>query len=196
MQWTLLTKDDFVTTRWSGGTTTQLAIEPPEAVYADRNFLWRLSTARVEDEHSDFTPLPDYNRLLTVLDSEISLQEEGKDRFTLMPGTVFQFDGGVHVQSWGTCNDFNLMLRKGKASGEMQWLAMNSGEEQTAGSLACDFIMVWCLSGALSLKGSDLTAAPGTLLLGTGPAEELPVLRSHGKSTGIAVWVQLSEQKR
>ena len=52
MEWKLLTQADQVTTTWSGGTTTQLAIAPEGAVYADRDFLWRLSSAKVELEHS------------------------------------------------------------------------------------------------------------------------------------------------
>ena len=36
---TLLTPDRYKTTRWSGGSTTQLLICPPEAQYADRDFL-------------------------------------------------------------------------------------------------------------------------------------------------------------
>lgn len=39
MEWKLLTQADQVTTTWSGGTTTQLAIAPEGAVYADRDFL-------------------------------------------------------------------------------------------------------------------------------------------------------------
>ena len=72
MNWKLLTKTEYVTTSWSGGTTTQLAISPEGAVYADRDFLWRLSSATVELERSDFTPLPDYNRFLAVLDGKIA----------------------------------------------------------------------------------------------------------------------------
>ena len=46
--WERLTQADFVTTEWSGGTTTQLAISPERAAYGDREFLWRLSSATVE----------------------------------------------------------------------------------------------------------------------------------------------------
>ena len=73
MEWTLFTKEDYVTTSWSGGTTTQLAIAPEGAVYADRDFLWRLSSAGVDLPHSDFTPLPDYNRLISILRGEMSI---------------------------------------------------------------------------------------------------------------------------
>ena len=48
MEWKLLTREDFVSTSWSGGTTTQLAIAPEGAVYAERDFLWRLSSAYLQ----------------------------------------------------------------------------------------------------------------------------------------------------
>ena len=47
-----LTPSDYITTKWSGGLTTQLGIAPAGAVYADRDFLWRLSSATVEDAES------------------------------------------------------------------------------------------------------------------------------------------------
>lgn len=74
MEWRHFTRAQYITTAWSGGTTTQLAIAPEGAVYADRKFLWRLSSAQVELEHSDFTPLPDYDRLISVLKGELELK--------------------------------------------------------------------------------------------------------------------------
>lgn len=47
MEWKLLTQENYVTTLWSGGTTTQLAIAPEGAVYADRDFLWRFSLSLI-----------------------------------------------------------------------------------------------------------------------------------------------------
>lgn len=67
MTLTHLTPADYVTTQWSGGATTQLAIAPKGAVYADRDFLWRLSSATVELDESDFTPLPAYDRVISTL---------------------------------------------------------------------------------------------------------------------------------
>ena len=40
-----LKKEDFSVSSWSGGTTSQLAIEPENAEYKDRDFLCDLSTA-------------------------------------------------------------------------------------------------------------------------------------------------------
>ena len=51
-----LTQKDYVVSQWSGGTTTQIAIAPQGAQYGDRTFLWRLSSATVDLDASDFTP--------------------------------------------------------------------------------------------------------------------------------------------
>ena len=75
------------------------------AVYADRKFLWRLSSAQVELEHSDFTPLPDYDRLISVLKGELELKIGQGERGALEACTVRGFDGGVPVESWGRCVD-------------------------------------------------------------------------------------------
>ena len=131
MDWKLLTKADYVTTSWSGGTTTQLAIAPEGAVYADRDFLWRLSSATVELDHSDFTPLPDYDRFLSVLEGEIQLKIDAREPFPLVPGELVAFDGGAPVESWGKCVDFNLMVRKGKGQGAVVILTNTHTHEKT-----------------------------------------------------------------
>ena len=114
-----LTPSDYITTKWSGGLTTQLGIAPAGAVYADRDFLWRLSSATVEDAESDFTALPDYERLISTLEGTIELNHNGGEKLTLNPYEVHRFDGGDDTHSWGRCRDFNLMLRKGKCEGRM-----------------------------------------------------------------------------
>lgn len=172
MKWTLYKEEDYITTAWSGGTTTQLAIAPEGAVYAERDFLWRLSSARVELEHSDFTALPDYNRLISVLDGELDMKIGGGDRFSLAPCEVCSFDGGVPVESWGMCRDFNLMLRKDRCSGMTQELTLEpgSGVKWSApvaapggdGQLT---IALYIVSGELCLSDVDLCASAGDLLL-------------------------------
>ena len=162
MEWKLLTQADQVTTTWSGGTTTQLAIAPEGAVYADRDFLWRLSSAKVELEHSDFTPLPDYNRLISVLHGELEMKIGDGARFGLEPFTLRSFDGGVPVESWGMCTDYNLMVRKDKCQGIAQSIALTGGatcrwtaplaapQEGTQCTLA-----LYCVQGGVSLPQAD-----------------------------------------
>lgn len=100
---------------WAGGCTCQLAIWPPEAQYADRNFLWRISAAEATVEESDYTSLPDYERLLCTTSGTIRLQHGEKPPVLLAPYEIHHFDGGIPTHSWGQCKDFNLMYRKGIA---------------------------------------------------------------------------------
>ena len=125
--WKLYTEKEFKTTKWSGGTTTELAICPPDANYADRMFLWRLSSARVDLPHSEFTPLPDYDRIIAPLTGGLTMKAGAGETFHLEPMTLCAFDGAAATESWGECRDFNLMLRKGRARGSVQALQFSAG---------------------------------------------------------------------
>lgn len=105
--------------RWSGGITTQLAIWPAGADYASRNFLWRISSAVVEEERSVFTYLPGVRRCLMTINGELVLTH-GEDRNIMMRPLrdIYKFDGGEETTSVGRCVDFNLML-KGGCSGDI-----------------------------------------------------------------------------
>lgn len=166
MDWKLLTRADYAASGWSGGTTTQLAIAPEGADYAGRNFLWRLSSATVELDHSTFTPLPDYNRFLSVLEGEIRLRVDGGAPAPLVPGQVIAFDGGVPVESWGQCVDFNLMVRKGKAAGEVTALYRDAPFEElwNPGGKTRE-LAVYCVSGNVRLPEFGLEAKAGQFLL-------------------------------
>ena len=164
MDWKLLTREDYVTTSWSGGTTTQLSIAPEGAVYADRDFLWRLSSATVELDHSDFTPLPDYNRFLSVLEGGIQLKIDADEPVPVSPGKVVAFDGGVPVESWGQCVDFNLMVRKGKAQGAVSVLSNTHTHSGTWSPDPGD-LAVYCAAGAVRLPDWNLDAEAGQTLL-------------------------------
>ncbi len=127
-----LTEKDYLVSTWSGGKTTQIAIAPEGAVYADRTFLWRLSSATVDLEESDFTALPDYDRLITPLDGSMRLTHSsmsGKE-IVLTPYDIHAFDGADQTHSWGRCTDFNLMLRKGKCGGRMTPIRLKEAIDQ------------------------------------------------------------------
>jgi environmental stress-induced protein Ves len=63
----VLHKTDYVTTQWTGGSTTQMLILPRGANYAKRNFEIRLSAASIEIPESTFTPLPGVLRSLVFV---------------------------------------------------------------------------------------------------------------------------------
>ena len=121
---------DYTVSDWSGGRTVQLSIGPAGERYADRKFLWRISSATVELETSEFTSLPDYERLIAPIRGEMILSHNGGEEILLRPFDVHRFDGADLTVSKGKCTDFNLMLRKGKVTGEMRSVRLGSGGQQ------------------------------------------------------------------
>ncbi len=109
----IVKKENLCSTAWSGGVTTQLAIYPEDASYADRNFLWRISTATVEAEKSDFTILPNVSRILMVLEGTLRLIYNGSHEVTLHRFGQDSFSGGWNTESIGRVRDFNLMMKEG-----------------------------------------------------------------------------------
>ncbi len=101
------------TTNWSGGTSTELWIDPPGSSYAARDFDYRISTATIEADESTFTPLPGFDRILAVLTNEIALDINDESR-VLQPGELLHFRGEDAVRSAGRTRDFNLISRRGK----------------------------------------------------------------------------------
>lgn len=117
-----LTSNNYIVSNWSGGTTTQISIFPNDSIYAEQNFLWRISSATIDDDISHFTTLNDYNRYIASLNNTIELShtdEETNKPYNklLSPFEFHYFDGGVSTTSMGKCTDFNIMLRKDKCIG-------------------------------------------------------------------------------
>jgi uncharacterized protein len=105
----LLTKIDFNESTWSGGSTTQLYIFPEDASYAERNFQFRISTAKVEVAESTFTSLPSFSRKLMILEGEITVHHKNQYTKRLKPFDVDTFSGDWNTSAVGTCVDFNVM---------------------------------------------------------------------------------------
>lgn len=112
-EYEIIRKKEQSTSTWSGGTTTQLAIYPKYAEYKERNFLWRLSSARVDIEESTFTSLPGIWRHIMIIDGEMELTHEGHHSTLLKPFEQDSFSGGWTTKSFGKARDFNLMLGQG-----------------------------------------------------------------------------------
>jgi environmental stress-induced protein Ves len=109
METTILNNQQFKISDWSGGTTTELYIFPADASYQERNFVFRLSTARVEIEKSEFTSLPGVTRKIMILDGEIRINHQNHYAKTLRKFDVDTFEGDWKTTSVGRCTDFNLM---------------------------------------------------------------------------------------
>lgn len=109
----LIKSKDFIVTEWSGGKTTQIYIYPEDANYKSINFKFRISSATVELERSEFTKLAGVYRFITPLDKKLRLTHNHEDYMELEPFQIYGFDGGLNTTSYGTAKDFNLMLANG-----------------------------------------------------------------------------------
>lgn len=155
-------KDDFKTTRWSGGTTTEFFIYPPGADYQKRKFAARISSAVIEDEYSKFTELPGVTRYLALLSGETDLVANG-EKIVLDPHEIVKFSGTDVVESYGTCRDFNLMLKG--VNGSMDCVRV--GNIQTDFYIPCNMMVVIynCSDDNISITGgiSNQNISPGAL---------------------------------
>lgn len=183
-----LTAAAYAVSRWSGGSTTQLYIYPETALYADRDFIFRVSSALVETEESTFTALPAYDRLIAPLKGSMALSHNGGPETVLRPYETHAFDGADETRSRGVCTDFNLMCRKGAASGAIYPVLVQGGPV-TLRDAGKKLRLLYCAEGAASvmISGGTLTLAAGETLFGS---EEMTI---QGNAACMAAEITLSE---
>ena len=132
MKCRLIRQENYKESLWDGGTARELAVFPETASYSKRDFLWRLSSAVIEKDEAIFSELPDYDRVLMVLDGEVVLSYENQRVTRLAELEQDRFDGGWKTRSFGRITDYNLMVRKG-SEGYLD-LIFPEKEAQTYGS--------------------------------------------------------------
>lgn len=150
----LIKQEEYLTTEWSGGKTTQLFIYPQGAIYKDFNFKFRLSSATVELEKSEFTILKGIHRFITPLDKELKLTHNHKDYINLAPFEIYEFDGGINTTSYGTARDFNLMLAK-DTKGELQSIYIDGEyllEEEYHSDFKDGFVFIFAYNDEVDIK--------------------------------------------
>jgi len=177
-----LTGVDYAQSIWAGGITRQIAIRPSGANYTDRLFLWRLSSARVDLEASDFTALPDYERHIAVLAGEIRLSHDGGPWIELPPFRVHAFDGAAATRCLGRCTDFNLMLRKGAARGSLEALSLPPDGAVQLNKPRGHTLALYCAQGAAhgALPGQGVQLHKDETLLLTGAAGQCSLYSPQG----------------
>jgi environmental stress-induced protein Ves len=139
--------EDFKTTKWSGGTTTELFIYPSTSNYESRNFDFRISSATVEIEKSDFTILHGVSRQLMVLKGSIKLFHKNRHEMQLNKREIDCFDGSWETSAIGTCVDFNLMT-KGNTEGKISSVYVSSAISLNFPlDATCEFIIFYAYEG-------------------------------------------------
>ncbi len=119
------------------GHTDEIAIEPPGAELRRADFLWRLSSARIE-QSSAFSVFPHHDRVLLVLEGDglrLSHPFEGVDGPTesmdLPPLEPYEFPGDVSSQCellGGPITDLSVFVRKGEAEAQVEVAEVGPGE--------------------------------------------------------------------
>jgi uncharacterized protein len=120
----VIKKEDQNTSNWSGGTTTQLAIYPEDAVYSEGNFKWRISSAKVDIDESIFTRLQGISRIIMIIDGKLKLEHEGHHKVELSPFEQDSFSGEWNTKSYGKVTDFNLMMSN-ECTGSLEAILVN-----------------------------------------------------------------------
>lgn len=180
-------KNEQITTRWSGGTTTELAIHPEAAEYSKRNFTWRISTAVVEAEESLFTHLPGFERILMILDGELFIEHEDQHSATLQPFEQDRFNGGWTTRSKGKVRDFNVMLAEG-CTGTLEAIHLQAGIPHVieGANVLCDEAF-YCVHGSITMSITDqqeIGLAEGDFLLLSGmSADHTMAISSQNEAT-------------
>ncbi len=144
---------DYKTSKWSGGSTTELYISPKTANYYDLNFDIRLSSAKVEIENSTFTILPKIHRQLMILNGKIELTHNQEVPKSLKAFDIVEFEGDYHTTSKGTCTDFNVMTRSGLIS-DLQALHLKKNDKHALG-LTKTKTFIYLYKGAIELSDLD-----------------------------------------
>ena len=172
--------EDFKTTKWSGGSTTELYIHPSAATYAAGNFNFRISSATVEIENSDFTILPGVSRQLMVLNGSIKVTHKNHHEIQLNKREIDCFEGSWQTSAVGTCVDFNLMT-KGNTKGKISSVCVYANKSLNFQlDATCEFIIFYLYEGNMQCHfGSEKrNLNQGELLVIRHPINEDVALQS------------------
>lgn len=179
--------------------TTELAIFPQKADYQEGDFIWRLSTASVEQEESVFTVLSDYDRVLMVLEGDVILAHEGQRVARLKAMEQDRFDGGASTKSFGVCRDYNLMVRKGSA-GYLDVLelteesAVPDRKAQEGLSQSCQAFYCHSGYGVVTFAGNSCLIKEGQQLVIWHDAAEQAAVSVMGEGTLIRAQIFYDER--
>lgn len=189
--------DQFKVSQWSGGSTKQLFIHPTTSEYQLRNFDFRLSTATVEAERSEFTLLPDTSRKLMVLDGSIVLQHEGQVPQTLNKFQVHSFSGELPTTSVGKCTDFNLMA-KNNVKGDLDSCVLEKDDlKKLPVPPDCKWYFVFVNCGNILLKGlpEEFNLRAGELLMIEDPSKNNITAKGNDDSEMVLTTIYTQLQK-
>ena len=158
------TRDNFHTSTWKGGKTTEILILPEGANYKERNFIARLSSATIETSSSEFTMLNGIKRFITPITHPFLLESNIKKTFLLKAFEVYEFSGDEKTCSYGMSQDFNLMIDSKKADAWMKAIKNKKEIVINVENISLLWFFVPASSLDLAINAYSKTMEPSSLL--------------------------------
>lgn len=179
------TPDGRTTINWASGTSTEIFIYPSDGSFAERDFLFRISTATVEAEESTFTFFEGITRHLMILKGNLELIHEGRYTKELKPYEQDTFSGEWPTKAKGKVTDFNLMVKDG-ATGSLSHDHIETGQTAAfTGTTGYDFI--YLATGSATLSNGKIAKAGDLLWL-----EKDADLDIHAQECCVLVMIEVT----
>ncbi|MEA1974727.1 MAG: HutD family protein [Bacillota bacterium] len=144
---------DLYNKKWSGGMTKELFIYPEKSNYNLRDFDFRISSATIEVEESQFTSLPKYNRILMVLKGSLDIIHKDQYQIHLNEFDIDKFSGAWETKSYGKVTDFNLMTSS-KCYGNIKYMKINKKTISIKND--CEILVYYCYNGKGSINNVSI----------------------------------------
>lgn len=152
-----------------GGSTRQIAIEPPAGSLAG-GFRWRVSQARVERD-GPFSRLPGVDRVLWLVSGNgARLDVAGREVVLARPGDRFDFAGEVPITATllaGPIEDLNVMTSRADTRVDACVLSLDGGADHAIAPAPERLAVV--LAGAVRCAGFDAAAGDALRCDGAAP---------------------------
>ncbi len=162
---TLIRGADLVAAPWKngGGVTREVAAFPEQA--GMESFVWRVSVADVA-QAGPFSRFEGVDRTLVLLAGAGMVLDETagaqvlKSHALEQPLDIARFAGEVHIDARlidGATRDFNLMVRRDVAQGELGvWRADST--QRSPRTFSADVVLLYCASGEVTMTVGDAQA--------------------------------------
>jgi environmental stress-induced protein Ves len=176
----LITRSSYRTSTWKNGlgTTSEIAIHPEGAALAKGDFLWRVSSARI-NAAAAFSEFPNHDRTLVILEGggvrlfhQFSPEDE-PETVEIPPLEPYEFPGDVPSRCElleGPVADFSVFIRKGEIEAQTRVARLGAGE-RLSWELTGRWNFAFAASGAFKTDGLTLPRGDTLLAEASGPAD-------------------------
>lgn len=194
----LLSQVTYRRSAWKNGlgTTSEIAIHPEGASLAKGDFLWRVSSARI-NAASAFSEFPFHDRTLVILEGagvrlfhQFSPEDEA-EVVELPPLEPYEFPGDIPSRCElleGSVVDFSVFARKGEVEVQTRVVRLKP-DETFSWEIAGRWNFAFAASGTFQTEGLALARGDTALVEADSPGEA--PLRC-GSDLGVLVLVTLA----